>query len=270
MLVPIVVASAPTHGDADLVLDLVADDGRRLECAVTMRIAVLPSADEQFAQLEQRHGFCLPMAAIVEARRSIGRRDGLLRHAAEANDLPQRAPNESRLAELVRERRPRTVVEFGSGASTILLAELMSDQGSDSHVISVQQDEAQAARTREALAGAGLDQNASVVHVPVGAVGEVAPRGYVLSEQSASALRAHPPELVYVDGPTRESGASRLGVVDLIAPFVKDDAILLLNGAFRDAELAVAAAWSERRDITIHGYCATDTGVLEATLHPSR
>lgn len=288
VLVPVVVASAPPPGDVDLVIDLIDDSGRWFGCAATARVTVLPSAAERLAQIEQRHGALLPLSAISEARRSVGRRDGLLLRTADGNDTADRPPSDprlaelaagltlggwaldgptvDRLAELVGERRPRTVVEFGSGTGTILLAALMSEQGSDSHVISVEQDEALVTRTRDELAGAGLDHVATLVHLPVGAVGEGVPMGYVLSEEAALALRTHPPELIFVDGPTLDSGASRLGTVDVVAPFVRDDAVLLLNDAFRDAELCVAAAWNERTDITIHGYRATTKGLLEATL----
>ena len=94
--------------------------------------------------------------------------------------------------------------------------------------------------------------------------------GYIASEEGASALRTHPPELIFVDGATLDSGASRLGIVDLVTPFVRDDAVLLLDDAFRDAELSIAATWNERPEITIHGYRTTSKGLLEATLHPSR
>lgn len=47
------------------------------------------------------------------------------------------------------------------------------------------------------------------------------------------------------------------------------EAYVLLDDAFRDAELCIAEAWSQRADVTIHGFRRTPNGLLELTLHPT-
>lgn len=283
-LLPVEVSAPPQAGPAELVLDLVHEHVRWFDCPLRARVEIGPSATQRLAARMTRGGTLVPPAAAMEERRRIGGRNGLLRrpapvgrpadpHIAElTSDMPigtwaLDAATIDRLVELVRDQRPRAIVEFGSGTSTVVFAALLAEQqGEALGVISFEQDAGWAARTREALRQRGLEGAAVVSQLPLGNPGNGAPPGYLLTKEAAKLLRRHPPELVLVDGPTLESGASRLGAADLVAPFVRRDVTLLLDDALRDAELCVAEAWERRVDITVHGIRTTPKGLLEATL----
>jgi predicted O-methyltransferase YrrM len=175
-----------------------------------------------------------------------------------------------RVVEVVREIKPETVVEFGSGTSTIVLAALLRGlhSGRFPRLVSIEHDASWAQRTRDALAERGLAEVVEVVYAPLGPLDDNAPRCYVLDEAATAILRENAPELILVDGPSLHSGASRLGALDLVAPFLERDAIVLLDDALRDAELCVADVWQRRPDVTVHGLRMTPVGLLEATLHP--
>ena len=283
-LVPVEVCGPPSSGPAELVLDLVHEHVRWFDCALTAPVDVGRSASERLSALAEKHGPLLPLSEVMQERREVGGHNGLLRDPApgatptdrriaklmrglELDEQGADAETIDRLVELVRSKRPAAVVEFGSGTSTVVLAALMAKLHRDGpRIVSFEQSEERVAWARKQLAGLGLDQMVELIHLPVGVVAPDAPMGYVANEGSASALRARPPELIFVDGPTLDSGASRLGTVDLVAPFVRKDAVLLLDDAFRDAELRIAAAWDKRPEITIHGIRPTARGLLEATL----
>ena len=290
-LVAVQVPAPQQSGSAELVLDLVHEHVRWFGCPFSARLNVGASATERLAALTARHGPVVPADAVMRARRTIDGRDGLLRpsppgscsagwaNAELTRDMPVGgwALDEvtiDRLAELVRRERPRVVVEFGSGTSTIVLAALLCAEHEDEDgpsVISFEEDPWWAGRTGEELKMRGLDHVATVMHLPLGQADGDAPGCYLLTDEAAEILRASPPELVLVDGPTLGSGASRLGTPDLVAGFLRRDAVLLLDDALRDAELCVAAAWQRRNDIVVHGIRPTPKGLLEATLRaPTR
>ena len=284
-LVGVEVCAPPLQGPAELVIDLVHEGGRWFDCGLHERVEVGPSVDERIAALAHEHGLLLPYPAVMGVRRAVGARDALIRQ-----EPPGTAPADPRLAELtaglavgvwaldasaidriaelVRAQRPATAVEFGSGTSTVVLAALLAEIHGDDRprLLSFEQDPAWAQRTRQALAERGLAAQATVIELALGDPGGDAPAGFVLTDAAAAALRETAPELILVDGPTLDSGASRLGTIDLVAPYLKADATLLLDDALRDAELCIAAAWAEREDVDVHGIRPTAKGLLEATL----
>jgi predicted O-methyltransferase YrrM len=276
----------PRAGSIELVIDLVQGN-RWFDSSLTLGVDVQPSTRERLDALAGRYGPLVPVAALIEERRAIARPSGLLRP-----DSPGAPPADARMeevtrslslggwaidgatidtiAELVRELRPRAVVEFGSGTSTVVLAALMRELHADRwpRVVSVENDSSSLEQTRIALGERGLADVAEVVHAPLGRTDDDQPPCYLVDDVAASFLRLHPPELIFVDGPSLQSGASRLSTLDLVVPFLQRDAIVLLDDALRDAELCIAEAWQRRPDVTVHGVRLTPKGLLEATLSP--
>jgi len=286
-LVPVGVCAPPESGPAELVLDLVHEHVRWFDCALTARVDVGPSAAERLCLLTRKHGPLLPLAAVMQVRRDVGGRGGLLRDPAPGAtpkgrriakltrgiDLGERAVDAEtidRLVELVRAERPAAVVEFGCGTSTVVLAALLAKLHPDGpRVVSFEQDPERIGRICDALAQRGLERMVAVTHLPLGEYVGGAPPCYLFTEEAAELLRRHPPEMVLVGGPTLDSGASRLGTVDLVAPFLHRDVTLLLDDALDDAGLLVGQAWERRDEIVIHGIRPTARGLLEATLRRS-
>jgi Methyltransferase domain len=282
-LLPLTVGGPPEAGPTELVLDLVHENVRWFGSPFAAQVEVGPSVDERLAALTERHGPLIPLEAAMDERRAVGARDGLLRQAlpdAAATDPEMAKLTASlpigawaidaeaidRLVELVRAERPGSIVEFGSGTSTVVLASLLAELHKNGpRLVSFEQDPAWAEHSRAALAERGLDQMATVIQLPLGESTN-GPPGYVLTEAATKLLRRFAPRLILVDGPTLDSGASRLGTLDLVAPYLREDATVLLDDALRDAELCIAAAWERRDDVTLHGIRATPKGLLEATL----
>ena len=233
------------------------------------------STDRRFAELPRsphpktpRRKFLRTAAAVTRTRHV--QLDELMR------DLPVGGwaidtATVDRIAQLVREVAPRAVVEFGSGTSTVVLAALLRELHVDGwpRVVSFAQDPSWLNSTRAALTERGLTEVAEVMCMSLGPTGNNTPPCYLLDDAAASFLQQHPPELILVDGPPLHPGASRLGTVDLVTPFLQRDATLLLDHALHDAELCVAEAWQRRPDVVVHGIRPTPTGLLEATLSPS-
>jgi len=280
---PVFLTGPSGPGTAELVLDLVHENVRWFDQPFTAAVEVGPSVDQRLATLTERHGPLIPLEPLMVERRAVGAADALLRPDASVRALADShvaalvaelsvgtwavdVPAIDRLVEVVREIRPSAILEFGSGTSTVILASLLAEMhGEGLRLLSFEQDPAWAEHTRGALAERGLEGTAHVMQLPVGER-ENAPPGFLLSDEATELLAGLAPELVFVDGPTLDSGASRLSAIEIVAPHLRKDAFLLLDDALRDAELCIAEAWERRGDTTIHGIRPTPKGLLEATV----
>jgi len=175
------------------------------------------------------------------------------------------------VAEAYRERKPALAIEFGSGASTLVLADLastLSAEGSAA-VISVEQDREQASQTISALQAAGLGEFVRVVHAPLSlsVVGGIPYSSYVLPVDFGDLVGNRLAAFVLVDGPAAESGA-RFATVLAIQPWLAPGALILLDDALRDGELDTARRWDGSGWIHVHGILARDKGILVAEVRP--
>lgn len=172
---------------------------------------------------------------------------------------------------VVHERRPDVVLEFGSGVSTVCLAQFMRELHGDAKrvlIMSVEEDDDYARETRGLLTALGLADNVVVIVAPVKdqAVGGMRTRCYDLPPipRLQALLGNRRADLVVVDGPTFGSGASRFATVIVARDLIAEDATILLDDARRDAELAVARQWQCLPGIAVKGIHLVGKGVLEA------
>jgi predicted O-methyltransferase YrrM len=167
---------------------------------------------------------------------------------------------------LVSSRRPGLIVEFGSGASTVVLAWAMreaSGPGSQPRVMSFEQDAKHAEHTRELLARAGLESECTIL---------VAPMERQLIEERMTCCYAIPGgfsevigdrriDLAIIDGPAGAAGV-RFGTLPLMQPYLADGATFVLDDALRDGELAIAASWRQLSYLRIDGLLLIEKGLL--------
>lgn len=170
------------------------------------------------------------------------------------------------LADWVRSGRPQSILEFGSGTSTVLLAAVLRDIGHGGHLLSVEQDESVAAAISEQLRDCGLDDVARVVVAPLVdlEVNGLTTTSYKLDRGVFDLLHA-PPDLVLIDGPSRAAGGSRFPIVPMVQPIV-EGATFFLDDAWRDAELLMSSRWSDMPGITVRGIYNTPHGLLEGRI----
>ena len=144
-------------------------------------------------------------------------------------------------------RAPATVLEFGSGVSTVVSATLMRRiHGADSvRVFSVEQGEDAAAQTRARLEALGLNDLVSILIAPVERVQVDAfeSSGYAVTvDQMGAFLGDVRPEMVLIDGPFGGYGA-RFSTLPVAHAWLAEDAEIWMDDALRDSELAIAHWW---------------------------
>jgi len=134
-----------------------------------------------------------------------------------------------------------SVVECGSGASTIVLARLLRRRGAGA-LTAVEHDEAWAARVRDLLHREQLDAVATVLHAPL--TGEPAWYDNTVLEGALPAAV----DLLVVDGPPAfepQDAHRRLPALTFFEPRLADDATVFLDDVDRAGERDVLARWED-------------------------
>jgi predicted O-methyltransferase YrrM len=183
------------------------------------------------------------------------------------------APALDHIVDEVLARRPVVVLEFGSGVSTLVLALLMGRlHGPDgpAHLFSVEQSGEALERTRRRLHRLRVARRvrllrASSVPQVIGGFRTVcyAPAPGRL-EQFLEGRRA---DFVLIDGPAGPHGC-RFGVIPLARPVLAPGAVVFLDDALRDSELAAAAWWERLRLLRPDGIHWIGKGLLRAGTVP--
>jgi predicted O-methyltransferase YrrM len=167
----------------------------------------------------------------------------------------------------IRSRRPRRVLEFGSGTSTACLCRYMQElhgNSSREYVTSVEQDLGVAKRTHELLKALDLGANARIVHSPLR---EQTIEGhdtacYDISDAVLKALASEaPPDFVVIDGPAAKPG-QRFGTLPLVESVLKPGARFFLDDALRMGEIEVGRLWSRRPHVRVDGIHLFGKGLL--------
>ena len=147
------------------------------------------------------------------------------------------------LVSLIHELRPQTVLELGSGVSTIITAYCLKQAG-QGRLMSLEQDEGYARVSRAHLARRGLEDRATVLHAPL--------RPLTLSGRTWSWYDPTPIEplrsidLVVVDGPLQEQQPERLvryPALPVLVRKLSPRAAILLDDCNREDERRVVEIW---------------------------
>ena len=146
------------------------------------------------------------------------------------------------LAALVARVKPRHIVEFGSGVSTLVFAYAAARSG-DCLVSSIDHDPKFSTASMDALATAEGAELVSLQFAPLVARvrgGGLYPSYLVDPSKLAS---ASPADVILIDGPPGVLGG-RMGMLDQALEYAQSGSIVLLDDASRDDEQKAIGAWN--------------------------
>lgn len=139
--------------------------------------------------------------------------------------------------------QPRTVVEAGSGMSTVLFAAALRDLGAG-HVTALEHNPEYADETRRLLAERGLSDRATVIDAPL--VRTVIEDETYLWYDLAEADLPTSIDLLFVDGPPGSTGPqARFPAVALLYGYLSPEALVVLDDTHRSDEQAVVERWRQ-------------------------
>lgn len=148
----------------------------------------------------------------------------------------------ARLIAIVQENQPKTVLELGSGVSTVVMA-LAAEAAGTASITSLDHDPVYADKTRHELRQQGLSARAEVKDAPL--VSLSTPRGNVPWYDLSVIDGLSDIDLLIVDGPPRKTCAdARLPAFELLRDRLSPGAIVVLDDTARRDEAGSVAAWS--------------------------
>jgi predicted O-methyltransferase YrrM len=163
------------------------------------------------------------------------------------------------LLDLLVTLRPKTVVELGSGFSTLVIAAWLKRQG-EGHLVSVDHEPFWAEKCRTYLRMQGLDQYADVRVAPLVArqFGKDILPWYDLDGHIGDVTRI---DLLVVDGPPSQPGQmTRWPALPVLHNRLANGAAIFVDDGNRPAERAMVEAWErEFSGLSCH-YMSTLTG----------
>jgi len=147
----------------------------------------------------------------------------------------------------LRVRNWTTVVECGSGLSTVLFAREFRARGKG-HVYALEHNAEWAELVRAMLAERGLTDWATVVTAPLEPMESDGRQFRWYAKSAIAPVLALPKvDLLLVDGPPRETSAlARYPALPTFFPQLRDSFMVVLDDGYRPDETTIAAMWSER------------------------
>lgn len=148
------------------------------------------------------------------------------------------------LVSLVKEHEPDVILEVGSGSSTLVLGYAVEQSGGG-RVIALDHLAQYGEQTRRSIERHELGDYAEVRHAPLV---DVELEGETWPWYDLEAVGDVPEiDMVVVDGPPHKTRSrARYPAVPLLADRLSDDAVVVLDDAYRDDEAAIANAWAEQ------------------------
>jgi predicted O-methyltransferase YrrM len=166
----------------------------------------------------------------------------------------------------IHRRRPKFVLEFGSGISTVCVARFLTDvygENTGLRILSIDQDDRYAANTRALLEIAGLSDSVRLVACPltIQTIEGLTANCYTIPSGDELGDFAARADMVLIDGPAAENGA-RFGTLPLAKPYLAPNAEFVLDDALRDGELDTLRRWARLPYVRLHGMRLIDKGLL--------
>jgi hypothetical protein len=193
------------------------------------------------------------------------------RLVAEAEENPFAAGTEALnfLDARVERLRPRAILEFGSGVSTLVLAARMAALHGESgpRVFSIDESERYLDETRRMLDALGLAQHARLTRREVReqVICGRATACYDIDDAFLRSFLVTAPELVFIDGPSG-GGTVRLGTLPVVLRHLDPRCTFFLDDALREDEIEVASVWQTLPEVDFTAVHVVGHGLLEGRI----
>ena len=145
---------------------------------------------------------------------------------------------------ILQEYKPRTILELGSGSSTIIIARTLQIMGISPELhISVDHESRFLSNTQELARNNRVDQLVNFEHCPLQPLADFDLPWYSRIPELVGHTKL---DLVVIDGPpayAENMGNAREPALTVLRPYLNDNAVIILDDANRVGEQDVVAAW---------------------------
>jgi len=142
---------------------------------------------------------------------------------------------------LIREHKPKMILEVGSGVSTLVTAYCLEEIG-QGNVVSLDNDERFAKVSSANIVKHQLQAYATVIYAPLKEVAIQSKTWLWYETKELSNLE--PIDMLIVDGPPHATQKlARYPALPILLPLLSDNAVVLLDDAFRSDEREIIRLW---------------------------
>ena len=136
----------------------------------------------------------------------------------------------------------RSIVEFGSGVTTIMLARLAKTNSIDLKITTIDQSQEWQGIVKQIAVHDGVDQYINFVHNPIkhgiyGNIAEIQQRIFIKEDRF---------DCVIVDGPASGHEFTRLESLPIVRDYLCNSFVIFLHDTDRNEEKLLAADWAKR------------------------
>lgn len=164
-------------------------------------------------------------------------------------------------------RKPQTIVECGSGLTTLMLARCCALNGGG-HVYSLENGADYAANTRSEISRYELNEYSTVLHAPLIPC-TIHGRDYRWYD--VSQLAVEDIDMLVIDGPPGFiQQHSRYPALPLLFEYMKGECTVFIDDAARPDEQELVAMWQAQYRNTTHTYLALERGCAIVQVRRSR
>lgn len=163
--------------------------------------------------------------------------------------------------------RPKSVVELGSGCSSLIMGYMLKQQAENGHIFSIDHDREYALKTRRDVSLHGLEAHVTVLDAPLESQSSIGPQDHqTIWYQLTGLTLPDSIDLLVVDGPPEKASPwVRYPAVPVFADKLSDKAIIVLHDTHRKDETAIVHAWMKvLPDATVE-WKHTDKGIAILT-----
>jgi len=154
------------------------------------------------------------------------------------------------LAQIIARHEPESILECGSGTSTVFMAQCLKREITGGHVVALEHLERFAGETRQLLKEHKVEEYGEVI------TASMEQRSVDGRKQPWYGVDLHqleekcPIDLLVVDGPPGDtSPRARFPALPLLHEYVSDDCIVILDDGDREEEVGIAKEWAQIFDM---------------------
>lgn len=156
-----------------------------------------------------------------------------------------------RLVSVIQYERFETVVECGTGVSTVAIGRLLRQLGRG-HLYSLEEDRAWYDVMAATLTFENLTDHVTLIYAPLEHYLEADAGWYALEGVDRIRASIRHIDLLLIDGPKSESTYSRYPALPVFLPLLDTRSLIVLDDTRRSNEMAVLDRWRRERELLIH------------------
>lgn len=156
-----------------------------------------------------------------------------------------------RLVSTIQHERFETIVECGTGVSTIAIGRLLRQLGRG-HLYSLEEDRSWHDVMAATLVFERLTDHVTLIHAPLEHYREANARWYASEGVDTIRSSIQHIDLLLIDGPKSESMYSRYPALPIFLPLLDTQSLIVLDDTRRTNEMAVLDRWRKENDVFVN------------------